>query len=316
MAKKGGMAKHDLEVAEFLRLGGRKIPAGLAAKARAAAMKSTLPKKPGAGTDLRVQGAKLYGELKGASPIAVDDPANRGPLEAILRLHKKVASKKLAFPVVLPGGGPVSVVFSGPLGPPFDFADSALILGINPNGTFEVGNPTRLGTANVNGQISASAVTPETGESAGGELAQVGSYFCPPGPGTLTISASPTYSFEFLTNSLNTAPVYAEGWIELIISGVDEQGDQVWAENLYGVDPLFYGYQSGQIQSGFQFGVQESVSASLAVTPSFLYSCYVRVTVEVAGEGWPGSLAVAMVSATVPSISYEFVGDFPTTAKR
>ncbi|HEV3278529.1 MAG TPA: hypothetical protein VG860_17055, partial [Terriglobia bacterium] len=225
MAKKGGMAKHDLEVAEFLRLGGRKIPAGLAAKARAAAMKSTLPKKPGAGTDLRVQGAKLYGELKGASPIAVDDPANRGPLEAILRLHKKVASKKLAFPVVLPGGGPVSVVFSGPLGPPFDFADSALILGINPNGTFEVGNPTRLGTANVNGQISASAVTPETGESAGGELAQVGSYFCPPGPGTLTISASPTYSFEFLTNSLNTAPVYAEGWIELIISGVDEQGD-------------------------------------------------------------------------------------------
>ena len=113
MTKNGGTAKHDLDVADLLRLGGRKIPAGLAAKARAAAMKSILPKRPGAGSDLRVQGAKLYGELKGGSPIAVNDPANRGPLDAILRLHKRVASKKLAFPEVLPGG-----IFFGNAGAP------------------------------------------------------------------------------------------------------------------------------------------------------------------------------------------------------
>ena len=76
------------------------------------------------GTDPRVEGAKLYGELKGGSPIAVDDPANRKTLDAILRLHRNVASKKLPFPkVTAPFGGfpPGSLSFSGTAVPPFEF---------------------------------------------------------------------------------------------------------------------------------------------------------------------------------------------------
>jgi hypothetical protein len=74
--KKKGMTKYDLDIAEFLRLGGRKIPAGVAAKARAAT-KSMLLKETELRDRTRMEGAKLYGELKGGSPIAVDDPANR-----------------------------------------------------------------------------------------------------------------------------------------------------------------------------------------------------------------------------------------------
>lgn len=43
--KNGGMTKHDGEIANLLRLGGRMIPASLAARSRAA-MKSMLLRKP------------------------------------------------------------------------------------------------------------------------------------------------------------------------------------------------------------------------------------------------------------------------------
>jgi hypothetical protein len=304
MAKKSGVTKHDLEAAEFLRLGGRKVPAGLAAKAREAMTKSMLRKKPEAGTNLLMQGAILYGELKGASPIAVDDPANRTTLDEILRLHKQIAGKKLAFPKVTPARGRLSTAISGAAVPPFDSAGSTPF----PFANFLpiIGNPTLTGTANENGQISASAVTSYTEGSAGGEFAQVGIYFSPPMNGRLTISASPTYSFEWATNSLNTSSVWALGFLQLYISGVDGQG--VTQEQNEDSQIIFNEAQYGQVNFNFQFGLQQSLSTSLDVTPSLLYLCYVAVLAEVWGAGWPGSLAVAMMSATVPSISYEFLG--------
>jgi hypothetical protein len=53
--------------------------------------------------------------------------------------------------------------------------------------------------------------------------------------------------------------------------------------------------------------VKKSLSASLQVTPSLVYLCFVEVFAFALGMGWPGSLATAMASATVPSISYGFV---------
>ena len=64
MPKKCGITRPAREVAEFLRLGGRKIPAKLAAKSRAAvkaAVKSMLLQKRNAEIEPRIQGAKLKG---------------------------------------------------------------------------------------------------------------------------------------------------------------------------------------------------------------------------------------------------------------
>jgi hypothetical protein len=43
------------------------------------------------------------------------------------------------------------------------------------------------------------------------------------------------------------------------------------------------------------------------VTPEQIYLCFVEVFAQAMGCGWPGSLASAMASATVPSMSFEFV---------
>jgi hypothetical protein len=296
MAKKNVPTKQDCDVIKFLRVGGGKIPAGLIAKARAVT-KSTMQKKLNVATNRRLEGAKLYGELKGGSPIAVDDPANRKTLDAILRLHRTVASKRLPFPkVTAPFGGfpPGSIVFSGTRVPPFDFASP------------DSGSAPTFSTANTNGQISANVATPESGSSSGLEVAQVGIQFSPPVAGTLTISTTPSYSYEWSTNSLNTTPVQAFGSIMLLISAVNPPvGAQSGIED---VEPIFFQCVSGQIQFDFEFGVQQPFSASMAVNPALEYLCSVVVTAAAMGEGWPGSLAVAMVSATVPSISYSFVG--------
>jgi hypothetical protein len=301
------MAKHDdMAIAEFLRLGGRKIPASLAAKARSAARKSMLQKGAGPGTDLLMDGVKLYSRLKDASSISATEPANQKTLDKILRLHKRVATKKLGFPRVPPRrAGPVSTVFSGTVAPPFDFASAspATYGGLLP----PFGDVMASGAANVSGQISASLVTSETGPSGGGEAAEVGIYFSPLGPGTLTISASPTYSFEWLTNSLNRTFVGANGSIELIIWAMDATGNllQMLAQES---QQIFSGSEPG-IHFGFKFDVQTSLTATVEVNPSLPYiSCAVVVYVEAIGMGWPGSLAIAMLSATVPSISYAFTG--------
>jgi hypothetical protein len=212
----------------------------------------------------------------------------------------------------MPGGGTVSVVFSGSFGPPFDLTYSGTVDTDNPP---DIGYPVLSGTATKSGQVSVSAVTPEKAATPtfGGEVADLGGYFSPMGPGTLTISASPTYSFEWLTNSLNTAHVLAQGILELIIFGSGPQGAVTSTSGNPQV--IFSGAQTGQIQSGLRSNVQASLSTSFSVVPSFVYSCFLQLTVYATGEGWPGSLAVAKASASVPSIDYEFVGNFPPPPK-
>ena len=297
MAKSTRTSKADAHLTQLLRFGGAKIPSGLAAKsipATKSLLKRTLPSR----SDLGAQGAKLYGSLAGASPIDVHDPANHPALDALLQFHKKLAARKLAFPKVGPGiGGIFPGVISGTVVPPFDFADSIP--------TTE-GHPTVSASANTNGQISASAVSSSTpGFNLGSEYARVGIYFHPMTVGTLIISASPTYSFEWSTNSLNTSFVESAGEVGLTIYGLTDLSTiGGTAGNIY---TTWQNFTTGTIQLGYGFDQTRTLSASLEVTPAQVYICFVEVDALAAGVGWPGSLATAMASATVPSISYEFV---------
>src|SRR6516225_3292345 len=87
------------QVMELMRTGGMKLPAGFASKS-VAATESILREEFEAGIGIRMQGAKLYGELKGASPVAVNDPENKKALDGLLSWHKKLAARKLPFPKV------------------------------------------------------------------------------------------------------------------------------------------------------------------------------------------------------------------------
>jgi hypothetical protein len=299
MARRTRATKQEMKVMEFLRMGGTKIPAGFASKA-AAATKAVLHKKLDAANVRRKQGAKLFGGLKGASTVAVNDPANKKALDRLLAWHKKVAAKKLAFPKVpVDVGGLIPGSISGTVVPPFDFADSIPALAAN------VSNPTLSVSASVNGRISASATSSQSpGFNAGSEYARVGIFFHPMTEGTLTISASPTYSFQWSTNSLNTSIVTSSGDVGLTIYGMNE-----FAEILATAGDMYEWWQqdtTGQINFDFGFDVQKSLSVSLNVTRALVYLCFVEVDAHVMGVGWPGSLATAMASATVPSISFGF----------
>ena len=71
--------------------------------------------------------------------------------------------------------------------------------------------------------------------------------------------------------------------------------------------------KTGQINFDFGFEVQKSLSVSLNVTRSLIYLCFVSVHAHVVAMGWPGSLATAMASATVPSVSFAFTPQLVAT---
>jgi hypothetical protein len=299
MAKKSRATAEQKRVLEFLRMGGMKVPAGFASKA-ADVTRTRLQQKMEAGGAMQKPGAKFFGQLKGPSMIAVNDPANKKALDGLLNWHKKLGAKKLSFPKVPSHVGDfVPGAISGTIVPPFDFADTIPALLAN------VSDPTLAVSANRNGQISASAVSSQTkGFNGGSEYARVGIFFHPMTEGTLTISASPTYSFQWSTNSLNTTFVQSSGDVGLTVYGMNE-----FAQILATGGGLYESWQemdTGQINFNFGFDVQKPLSVSLNVTPSLIYLCFVEVFAFVAGMGWPGSLATAIASATVPSISYSF----------
>jgi hypothetical protein len=299
MAKTSRAMTQQRKVLDLLRLGGMKIPAGFASKA-AEVTRTRLQQRMDAGSAIQKPGAKFVGQLKGPSMVAINDPANKKALDGLLSWHKKVAAKKLSFPKVPAGVGDfVPGRISGTLVPPFDFADTIPALLAN------VSNPTLAASANRAGQISASAVSSQAkGFNGGSEYSRVGIFFHPMTQGTLTISASPTYSFQWSTNSLNTTFVTSSGSVGLTIYGMNE-----FAQIPASAGSLYESWQemdSGQINLNFGFDVQKPLSVSLNVGPSLIYLCFVEVFAFAAGMGWPGSLATAMASATVPSISYSF----------
>jgi hypothetical protein len=300
LAKSTRTSKADAQLEQLLRFGGAKIPAGLAAKS-IPAMKSLLKKRLPAPNDLRSQGLKLYSALQGAASIDIHDPANKPALDALLAFQKKIAAKKLPFPKVRPDvGGVFPGSNGGTVVPPFDFAQVITTFGAN------VTNPTMSGSANNNGQISGSVATSfAPGFNTGSEFAWVGCWFHPPLNGILTISSAPTYSYWWSTNAIN--PSY--GAISSVNIGLGIQGVK-GKQVLVSTGAAHYSSEVVDLPGvhfKFGFDIQGSASVSLYVTPELDYRCFASVIAEATGVGWPGSLATAMASATVPSITCEFV---------
>lgn len=292
----GGVTKHDRRIAQVIRLGGRKISSRLAVKSRVA-MKSMLGKKGNPEIEQRIQRAKLK---RAESSIAPEDPSNRKTLEANLLLNKSVANSKVPCPSVAPAKSGVWHL-SGTVAPPFDIAYTmalpfASVIPI-------LGDPTMAATSNQEGQLSASVVTGiSVGLNAGREIAIVGMHFTPPGPGKLKIWANPTCSFAWKISSTNDEDIFDVGSISLSIGGVNSRGE---------IDSVVEDFQNIYSQNGAgnneEGPGQQSLSISRQVTPGSLYSCCVYLDVG-AFAFWPESLASSMMSATVPSISFEFVG--------
>ncbi len=299
MARNTRMTKQQKDVMQLLRLGGAKIPAGFAGRVTAAT-KAILSEGSNSRNAMLEQGARLFSRLKGGSTVAVDDPANKKTLDGLLRWHKERAGRKLPFPKVPPGiGGFFPGSISGTVVPPFDFADSIPTLLAN------VSNPTLSVSASVNGQISGSAVSSQTRGFNGGSEYREGRHLLSPDDGWYADDFRQSdVSFEWSTNSLNTSLVTSSGSVGLTIYGMNE-----WAEISATAGGLYESWNeiaTGEIHLDFGFNVQKSLSASLSVAPSLVYLCFVEIEAHVVGMGWPGSLATAMASATVPSISYRF----------
>jgi hypothetical protein len=162
--------------------------------------------------------------------------------------------------------------------------------------------------------MNLSAITAtEPGFNGGSMYTTVGVYFHPPGRGVLTFSAAPTYSFQWWTNSLgSTDPVRSFGQLALTVYGVDVASQTIGETGtiLATAGNEFFSWdesRSSEIHLDFGFDVQTAaLSAQLNVNRSLVYLLFVDANVHVEGVGWPGSLAGAKLSVTVPYLKYDF----------
>src|SRR4030095_9720292 len=138
------------------------------------------------------QMAKFLGQSQGQSKP--DAKASDG----LLGIHRKLAKQKLVPPRVRGGlGGVLPGRITATIVPPFDY---------------NIVIPTRLAgndatieasSNRLTGQMNASAITnTKKGFNGGSMYTSVGVYFHPLGPGTLTLHATPTFSFQWWTNSV------------------------------------------------------------------------------------------------------------------
>lgn len=251
--------------------------------------------------------AKHLAELEGWTPPDYSDPKTAKSVAAVRALHEKLAKQKLAAPGFKGGlGGILAGEISARIVAPFDF---------------DVVIPTELagpaadvsGASNKStGQMTASAVSSMTPGFGGGSMyTTVGVYFHPPTAGTLSVSASPKFSFQWWTNSLGTNLVRSFGSVRLTVYGVD-----VASQTTGGVGTIIstagasiYQWdetQTGQIGLDFGSDLVGAASTSLAVNHTLVYLLFVEAEVHVEGVGWPGSIAGAKLAVTVPSISYDY----------
>ena len=255
------------------------------------------------------QMAKYLGRAQGGTQSDSGGAGADRAQAGLLRTHKKLARQKLAAPNVLGEFGPMLPgQISVTVVPPFDYdviIPSTL-----------AGNPHTLqGASNKNtGKMSLGAITDDQpGFNGGSMYTTVGLYFHPPARGILTLYAAPTYSFQWWTNSLRSTDIVRSfGQLGLTVYGVDLAGQTIGetgtiidtaAEEFFSWDES----QTGQVQLDFGFNEQTAVlSTELNVNRNFVYLLFVDANVHVYGVGWPGSLAGAKLSVSVPYLRYDF----------
>jgi hypothetical protein len=254
------------------------------------------------------EAAEQFGLASGMSDVDATTPQARRAQDALRKLHDKHAKQKVSVANLRPGlGGVFPDATTVTVVPPFDY--DILIQGSL------AGNAATLqgSSSKSTGKMDLSAVTSsDKGFGGGSVYTTVGVYFHPPGPGTLTLRAAPTYSFQWWTNSLRpTADVRSFGSVTLTVYGVDlahqtigETGTILATAN--SVLHLWDESQTGEIRLDFGFDLQTSGSVQLDVTRQLVYLLFVAADVHVHGVGWPGSLAGAKLAVGVPSLTYEF----------
>jgi hypothetical protein len=297
MARKSANSK-QAGVLKFLRTAGTKMPADLK-RQRIAAAKAIIKQRFDQSRGIGRQGARLWGQLQERSNPPGADPANKRALDALLAMHKKLAAKKVAAPHVRPDlGGIFPGTISVKVTPPFDYAITIP--------TVIQGSPTVSGSANTNGQINGSAITATQGRNAGSFYCEMGLYFHPLAAGRLRLSASPSFSFQWWTNSLRAqSSVRSFGHAGLGIFTLDRLGHVGGGAQ---PDHLKMWDEQNTQEIRFDFGSSGNtpLSVELDVTPSLIYALFVSLDVHVEGVGWPGSLAGAVLAVNVPSFTYDF----------
>lgn len=296
MAKRSSKTR-QADVLKFLRTGGVKMPADLKSQ-RTAAAQRIVNERFAQSQGIGRRSAKLWGALHGGSRMPAD-AASETALDGLLALHKKLASTKVVAPRV---AGELGGIFPGTVSvkvtPPFDYVITIP--------TVISGSPTVTGSSNTNGQLTGSAVTAMQGRNAGSWYSEMGLYFHPMTEGRIRLSASPSFSFQFWTNSLRAQDsVRSFGHAGLGIFTLDRLGHvgggpepahlKMWDEQL-----------TQQIRFDFGSSGNTPLSVEFDVNPTLIYALFVSLDVHVEGVGWPGSLAGAVLSVNVPSFTYEF----------
>ena len=155
------------------------------------------------------------------------------------------------------------------------------------------------------GQVRTSAVTDDKAESDGAVYSEVGIYLRPRfGPATLVALTSPVMPYQWWSNSIRGSRVVS--W------GASSFG--IYDPNIpkpYGIGPytVFNGWFENQVNNlQFDFAADEVFPASLQVDnfhPSDELAVFVGTSTWADGQGWPGSLAGAVMSVAVPSITLQ-----------
>ncbi|MFY9950704.1 MAG: hypothetical protein WA261_18695 [Candidatus Sulfotelmatobacter sp.] len=265
-----------------------------------------------------LQMAKYLGEVQGEAKPSSRDPKTAKALKGLLGIHEKLANQKLAPPRAALGIGGVNYTVT--VSPPYDYYPKP-ILSTDPEVSQQ---PILTGSADPTaGQLSTSAVTSsQPGYSGGDTYVTLGIYFpfVPPMPGTLTAYANPVYSFECWTESYfppnSNAPLArARSFLSgsLNIYGTIPGNPPPTYETVAGQQFFSLNQQTPSVQAPGPllledgFNLQTSVSVSTPVDPSQAYMIFVSVETLANGYGSLGSIAGAMLSVTVPSITYNFV---------
>jgi len=280
---------------EFLR-GGKDFPKSLL-RSRIAEVKRRLSTQFKEKSAIQREAAQYWSKL--APPIPKGPEATRA-LNGLRGISDQLAKKKLVVPA--PPAQQSRIIgpnFFATVTPPYDYAFAL------PQGNLQG----EAASADKNsGQLSVSAVTDFAKPSSPFAYAETGIYFRPVVPAGLRVWASPAFAFSWSVNSLSMAyPAEADILGSLTILG--EQGTDFGPRRT--ASQFFPGPNgvSESITQGLAFDFQSNpgtpLFAELEVDPSFFYVLYVCCDCDVIGEGWPGSLATASLSVTVPFITFE-----------
>jgi hypothetical protein len=295
MSKTNAATKQQQESAFELMRGGQ-LPKDVVQR-HFSEMKQKLAEEIKEKSAIQQQAAKYFSEIqKPLANVAGDSAAVAG----LGRITDQLAKQKLVVPAiakVAPGilAGSYTLRFA----PPYTAYGNDTVSG----DSYPVsGNPTVSTSAVPSlGQFNSSVATDFKSPSEGYAESLMGVHFRPMfGPATARIWFDSEIAFSWWVNSIGPqAMSEAHGLLQLY------QYDGAFT---FLTEREFTGWrETAQNQLNFDFGSTPGPTWYLEspVSPSHFYFVTMRLRCRASGAGWPGSLAGANLSITVPSITVE-----------